>query len=249
VHADVKIFLTRNATKHSFPCCAVKICPLVNDCDLVAGFSDFYLPLCYLTPSVPSSYWVERVLLIPSLTFDGAIGLWSVLELDTVSVPWNSLSDSLHKMSSFSNFKKHLLSRLFRNLLVQHDSFDVKCSWDSSCCWHRSLLTSAVLLFTCFRGRFWQGPFNVVCSSAGRYFHVILVLRYRFLMIPIRYHRVTILFGILISWSITILLLVAFNLCIYAEGAVIVKVDIQGSEISTTWGSTVLTLPVVHSAI
>jgi len=49
VHADV-------------PCCAVKNCPLVNDCDLLAVFSDFYLPLSHLTPSmrgIPSSYQVH----------------------------------------------------------------------------------------------------------------------------------------------------------------------------------------------
>jgi len=55
VHADVKISLTQNAMKHSFPCCAVKSCPLVNDCDLLAKFSDFYLPLSHLTPSMSSS--------------------------------------------------------------------------------------------------------------------------------------------------------------------------------------------------
>jgi len=44
-HADVQILLTQNATKHSFPCCAVKSRPLVNDCDSLAGFSDFYPPL------------------------------------------------------------------------------------------------------------------------------------------------------------------------------------------------------------
>jgi len=52
VHADIKIALSQNATKHSFPCCAVTSYPLVNDCDLLAGFSDFYLPLPHLTPSV-----------------------------------------------------------------------------------------------------------------------------------------------------------------------------------------------------
>jgi len=49
VHADI-------------PYCAVKSCPLVNDYDLLAGFSDFYLPLSYLTPSlrrIPSSYRVH----------------------------------------------------------------------------------------------------------------------------------------------------------------------------------------------
>jgi len=58
VHADVKTSPTQNATKYSFPCCAVKSCPLVNDCDLLAGFSDFYLPLTQLMPSLPSSYRV-----------------------------------------------------------------------------------------------------------------------------------------------------------------------------------------------
>jgi len=52
VHADVKTFLAQNATKHSFPCCAARSCPLVNDCDLLAGFFDFYLSLAHLTPSV-----------------------------------------------------------------------------------------------------------------------------------------------------------------------------------------------------
>jgi len=42
-------------------CCAVKSCPLVNDCDLLAWFSDFYLPVSHLTLSTketPSSYRV-----------------------------------------------------------------------------------------------------------------------------------------------------------------------------------------------
>jgi len=39
VHTDVKISLTKKATKHSFPCCAARSCSLVNDCDLLAGFS------------------------------------------------------------------------------------------------------------------------------------------------------------------------------------------------------------------
>jgi len=42
VHADVRISLTQNAAKHGFPCCAVKCCLLVNDCNLLAAFSDFY---------------------------------------------------------------------------------------------------------------------------------------------------------------------------------------------------------------
>jgi len=61
VHADVNI-LTQNTMKHSFPCFTVKSCPLVNDCDLLAGFSDFYPPVSHLTPSVrwiPSSYRVH----------------------------------------------------------------------------------------------------------------------------------------------------------------------------------------------
>jgi len=43
-------------------CCAVNSCPLANDCDLLAGFSDFYLPLSHPTPSImriPSSYRVH----------------------------------------------------------------------------------------------------------------------------------------------------------------------------------------------
>jgi len=34
---------------------------------------------------------------------------------------WNSLPDSLHKLSSFVNFKKHLKFDLFINSLAQHD--------------------------------------------------------------------------------------------------------------------------------
>jgi len=34
---------------------------------------------------------------------------------------WNSLPDSLHKLSSFVNFKKHLKIYLFTNWLAQHD--------------------------------------------------------------------------------------------------------------------------------
>jgi len=48
VHADVL-------------CCAVKSCLLVNDYDLLAKFSDFYLPIYHLIPSMkvmPSSYRV-----------------------------------------------------------------------------------------------------------------------------------------------------------------------------------------------
>jgi len=52
VHADDNVSLTQNATKHNFPCCAVKSCPLVNNCNLLAKFSEFYLPLSNLTPSV-----------------------------------------------------------------------------------------------------------------------------------------------------------------------------------------------------
>jgi len=42
--------------------CAVETCPLVNDCDLVARFCDFYLPLSHLTTSmreILSSYRVH----------------------------------------------------------------------------------------------------------------------------------------------------------------------------------------------
>jgi len=57
-----KISLTQNVMKHSFSRCAVESCPLVNDCDLLTGFSDFYLPLSHLTLSmsgISSSYRVH----------------------------------------------------------------------------------------------------------------------------------------------------------------------------------------------
>jgi len=43
-------------------CCAIKSCSLVNDCDLLAGFSDIYLPTSHSMPSmrgIPSSYLVH----------------------------------------------------------------------------------------------------------------------------------------------------------------------------------------------
>jgi len=43
-------------------CCAINNCPVVNDCDLLTGFSDFYLPISHFTPSmrgIPSSYRVH----------------------------------------------------------------------------------------------------------------------------------------------------------------------------------------------
>jgi len=58
MHANVKASLTQNATKHSFPCYAAKSCPLVNDCEVLAGFSDFYLPLLFYAfiEEIPLSY-------------------------------------------------------------------------------------------------------------------------------------------------------------------------------------------------
>jgi len=40
---------------HNFSCCAVESCLLVNDCDLLDGFSYFYLLLSNLTPSMRGS--------------------------------------------------------------------------------------------------------------------------------------------------------------------------------------------------
>jgi len=34
-------------------CCAVKNCPLVNDCNLLARISDYYLPLSHMMPLIP----------------------------------------------------------------------------------------------------------------------------------------------------------------------------------------------------
>jgi len=44
---------------YSFPCCTIKSCPLVNDCNLLLRFSNFYLPLSHLTPSLPLGYLVH----------------------------------------------------------------------------------------------------------------------------------------------------------------------------------------------
>jgi len=40
--------------------CTPNSCRLVNDCDLLAGFCDFYLPLSQVTPSITSSYRIIR---------------------------------------------------------------------------------------------------------------------------------------------------------------------------------------------
>jgi len=51
---EARLLLTNRPTfvHANVPCCAVKSCPTVNDCDLLAGFSDFYLPFSHLSPSV-----------------------------------------------------------------------------------------------------------------------------------------------------------------------------------------------------
>jgi len=54
--------LLDNTTKHNFPCCTIKSCPLANDCNLMVGFSKFYQPLSSLMPSmrgIPLSYRVH----------------------------------------------------------------------------------------------------------------------------------------------------------------------------------------------
>jgi len=93
VHTDVKIFLTQNATKHSFPCCAVKSCPLVNDCDLLAGFFEFYLPLSHLTPSVreiPLSYrihiWYGKTRMAGLQSGEGHMMMNSVIWVQYINV-------------------------------------------------------------------------------------------------------------------------------------------------------------------
>jgi len=51
---EAQLSLTNRPTlEHAdVPCFAVKSCPLVNDCDLLAVFSDLYLPLSHVTPSM-----------------------------------------------------------------------------------------------------------------------------------------------------------------------------------------------------
>jgi len=43
VYADVNISLTQNAAKHSFPCCAVKSCPLVKKTKFIGRIFRLYL--------------------------------------------------------------------------------------------------------------------------------------------------------------------------------------------------------------
>jgi len=50
VHADVNISLTQNTSKHSFPCCAVKSFPLVNDWIYWSEFPTFTHPFAIWRP-------------------------------------------------------------------------------------------------------------------------------------------------------------------------------------------------------
>jgi len=51
---EAQLSLTNRPTpvRADVPCCAVKCCPLVNDCDLLAAIFDFYPSLSHLTPSM-----------------------------------------------------------------------------------------------------------------------------------------------------------------------------------------------------
>jgi len=104
--ADVKISLTQNATKHSFPCYAVKNCRLMNDCNLLAGFSDFYLPLSHLTPSmwgIPSScrvhIWYGKTRMVGLQSDEGRTMIDSVVWARYINVTDTQTATSPQQMS------------------------------------------------------------------------------------------------------------------------------------------------------
>jgi len=123
VHAYVKISLTQNATKHSFPCYAVKSCPLVNDCDILAGFFDFCLLFSHLMPSmmrIPSSYRVH---------------IW-YLKLEWLGW-WMSHDDRLSCLGTRHQRDRHTDSHVdIANVVPTHWRRAAKIWWhfDGSCC-------------------------------------------------------------------------------------------------------------------
>jgi len=68
----------------------------------------------------------------------------------TVAAPHaqNSLPDSLHKLLSLNNLKKHLKSTYSKISVVQHDTFDAKHFRGSLCCLHYCI--SCLLNFAYF---------------------------------------------------------------------------------------------------
>jgi len=98
VNADVKI-LTQNTTKHSFPCCGGNSCPLVNDCDSLAGFSDFYLP---------SRIWGSRWVF---LELSGTYLVWGKLEwlgYNLAEVAWWSTQSFGHNTKRDKHTDSHV---------------------------------------------------------------------------------------------------------------------------------------------
>jgi len=76
------------------PCCAVKSCPLVNDCDLLTWFFDFYLPLSHLTPSVKGS--------------PRAMGfIFGIGKLEWATIRWRSHDDRLSRLDTIHQRGRH----------------------------------------------------------------------------------------------------------------------------------------------
>jgi len=69
-------------------CCVGKSCPLVIGCDLLARFSDFYLPLSHLTPSVRGSPRAIGFAKSGTPGFIFGVGKLEWLDYDLVKVAW-----------------------------------------------------------------------------------------------------------------------------------------------------------------
>jgi len=70
-----------------------ELCPLVNDCNLLTGFSDFYLLLSHLTPSmrdIPSScrvhIWCDKTRLAGLQSGEGRMMIGSVVWAQYINV-------------------------------------------------------------------------------------------------------------------------------------------------------------------
>jgi len=83
----------QTARRSCTPCCAVRSCPLVNDCDLLAWFFDFYFPVFHSTPpikEIPSSYrihiWYKKTRMAGLQSGEGRMMIDSIVLAQYVNV-------------------------------------------------------------------------------------------------------------------------------------------------------------------
>jgi len=88
-----------DALYYNFLRCAVKCCPLVNDCDLLAGFSNFYSPLFHATTSIFSSYrvhiWYGKSRVAGLQSGESRMMIDSVVWLQHINLPDRQTATSL----------------------------------------------------------------------------------------------------------------------------------------------------------